>query len=391
MVANRVFVPFGQDVDAVFGSAADWVGDGKTLSDRLWLARKMDRDAIDRLLREGLMTGADPLQVARQLEDYLTPVGQKTTTRTPRSGKGNYAARTLARTETSHAFNAAAIDAAKFNPFVYGMRWLISGRHPKSDQCDQNAAGSSRGFPAGVYRFEDFPQIPSHPNCLCTAAPEAVDDDETVLAQLKAGMEQASEPLPALPQGRVDISGYNRTDAEAMKTAIDASGDRHDLRYSDAQRTSLKDYKASAFSAINRYLRDGITKAEHYALPTPTIAQHVENIDAAFARAQPTADVIRVNRGSFTNFLDLETQQVGDIYQDLGYMSTSAKTGGAGFGRELILDIYVPKGSKVLALDELGPSGETTGELEVLLPRGSAFVIRSIDAEARHVVMELLP
>jgi hypothetical protein len=185
MVTNRVFVPLGQDVDRVFGSAADWVGDGKTLSDRLWIARQQDRAAIDTILRHSLMTGADPIQTAKALEDYLTPVGQKTATRTPRSGKGNAAARTLARTETAHAFNAAALQAGDANPFVYGMRWAKSANHPKSDQCDINAQRSSRGFPPGVYRVSEFPQIPSHPNCRCVAIPETVSDTDAIVRQLR--------------------------------------------------------------------------------------------------------------------------------------------------------------------------------------------------------------
>jgi hypothetical protein len=427
MVTN-LFIPLGQAVDRLFGSAADWVGDGKTLSQRLWLARQDDRLAIDSILRNGLMTGRDPLAVARDLEDYLLPAGRPVRnphtgrvvkwkrgdagqllrdasgrlipanapgvlTRTPRSGMGSYAARRLARTEVSHAFNEGVRQAAEANPFVDGVKWNLSGSHKDADECDALAQGSSRGLAPGVYRPSEFPRMPNHPHCLCYATQVTTDDVDAVVDRLRndIGLRPIDEPLAAPPTGRVDIAGYSRSDVEAMQTALDASGARSDLRYSDAQRSSLKDYKASAYSAINRYLRDGVTKAEHYALPTPTIVRHVENIDAAFARATPTAEVIRVHRGSFIDFIDVETQQVGAIYQDLGYMSTSAKTGGAGFGRELELEIYVPPGSKVLVLDDLGPRGEATGEMEVLLPRNSAFVIRSIDAVAHKVVLELLP
>lgn len=206
MVANRVafgdriFVPFGQDVDRLFGSAADWVGDGKTLSDRIWEARRQDREAIDRILRHGLATGADPLKVARDLEDYLLPAGRPVRnpdtgrivkwrrdatgrlirdargrlipanakgvlTRTPRSGMGAYAARRLARTETSHAFNEGVRQAAEANPFAYGAKWNLSGSRKDADECDELARGSSRGFPSGVYRPDEVPRIPTHPHC----------------------------------------------------------------------------------------------------------------------------------------------------------------------------------------------------------------------------------
>jgi hypothetical protein len=187
MVSSPIFQPLGQDVDRLFGSATDWVGDGLSLSDRLWTARRQDRAAIDTILRHGLAMGADPLAVAKLLEDYLTPVAQLArfpeghkragqvkpfsqqpkgvATRTPRGGMGNYAARRLARTETSYAFNEGIRQAADANPFVYGVRWNLSGTHKDADECDENSRGSSRGLPSGVYRPGEVPRIPGHPHC----------------------------------------------------------------------------------------------------------------------------------------------------------------------------------------------------------------------------------
>lgn len=200
MVANRIFQPLGQEVDRLFGSAADWVGDGNTLSDRLWLARKADRDAIDAILRHGLATGADPLTVAKLLEDYLTPAGQTTRTATPRSGTGNYAARRLARTETAHAFNEGVRQAADANPFVYGVRWNLSGTHADADECDENSRGSSSGFPPGVYRPSEVPRIPAHPHCRCYLTQETIQNTDSVVAQLRRDISSETGNVVQMPR-----------------------------------------------------------------------------------------------------------------------------------------------------------------------------------------------
>jgi hypothetical protein len=232
MVARPIFQPLGQQVDRLFGSAADWVGDGRTLSDRIWEARRQDRAAIDGILRQGLATGADPLAVARDLEDYLLPAGRPVRnpntgrivtwkrgdagqllrdasgrlipanakgvlTRTPRSGMGSYAARRLARTEVSHAFNEGVRQAAEANPFVDGVKWNKSSTHERSDVCDQHASNSSRGMGPGEYRTSEVPQIPAHPHCRCYLTQVTPDDIGAVVAQLRNDIARDNEPTAA--------------------------------------------------------------------------------------------------------------------------------------------------------------------------------------------------
>lgn len=183
--ATELFVPLGPAAD----DTALWIDDhGRRLSDRLWMARRTDRDAIGRVLREAIAAGDDPLLAAKRLEDYLTPAGEQTQTRTPRGGRGNYAARRLARTEMARAFGQATMQAAARNPFVEGMRWQLSSPYdPKADAgvCADNASGSSRGLPRGVYRLNEVPRYPAHPQERCNLAPYVVAGDDAVVAQLR--------------------------------------------------------------------------------------------------------------------------------------------------------------------------------------------------------------
>lgn len=193
---------FRPNAFAEIDSTRSWVDpQGYRLSDRLWRSKAADRAQIDQVLREGLAKGASPLQTARALEGMLNPYYQprrdpKTfrvlpksrqpkgvATVTPyqgpgrgplrprNSGVGSYAARRLARTETTRAFGDAAIKAAKANPVLEKMRWRLSGNHPDADQCDLNAENSSRGLPKGVYWVDELPQYPDHPHEMCTLTP----------------------------------------------------------------------------------------------------------------------------------------------------------------------------------------------------------------------------
>jgi hypothetical protein len=220
-ISREVFIPLGQAGADAFDDTRSWVApNGYRLSDRLWLAGQHDREQIDNILRDGLARGSDPIQVARDLEDYLTPEAQLArypldypdpkkagrvkpfsqqprgvATRTPRGGMGNAAARTLARTEMTRAFGQATEQAAALNPFVEGIKWSLSGRHDESDICNDNAGRSSRGMDRGEYRLNEVPRYPGHPNCRCVLSPVTVKDTDAVVEQLRQGMGQDSGPF----------------------------------------------------------------------------------------------------------------------------------------------------------------------------------------------------
>lgn len=193
-ISRERFIPLGQAGAGAFDDTLRWVDpNNRRFSDRLWLARQADRDAIDAILRGAVASGDDPLQAAKRLEDYLTPVGQATRTTTPRSGNGNYAARRLARTEVSRAFNEASRRAAELNPFVDGVKWNLSGSHDEPDECNDRANRSSRGMPRGVYRFGDEPRMPSHPHCRCFWTPYVGRSDDEVVQQLRRQVDETDE------------------------------------------------------------------------------------------------------------------------------------------------------------------------------------------------------
>jgi predicted ABC-type ATPase len=163
--ARQHATALGFDADALFqpnlaaqiDSTRTWVDDnGYRLSNRLWAAKEADRNAIDTVLREGLAAGDSVAGMSGRLREHLHPD-------TP---GGNYAARRLARTETTRAFGHATLDAARENPFATGMKWNLSGSHTEPDACNGNASRSSRGMEKGTYTLDEVPRYPNHPNCL---------------------------------------------------------------------------------------------------------------------------------------------------------------------------------------------------------------------------------
>jgi len=142
---------------------------GYTLSDRIWQVGQNTRLKIDALLSDGIRTGRSALQMSKDLEAFLLE-GHELRTKKPYGRNASYHAMVLARSEISRAASEATFAASRANPFVSGMDWALSARHPKLDICDSLATiGMSGERLKDPYPLEDAPMVvaDSHPQC-CT-------------------------------------------------------------------------------------------------------------------------------------------------------------------------------------------------------------------------------
>lgn len=149
--------------------------DGLKLSDRIWVKADKARRAMTEIIQDGVATGEDPVETARQLEKYIRR-GQKTLAvdypeMMERMGNRipndvTYEALRLVRTETAAAFGEGTIAAASVSPSYIGMKWVLSGSHPVRDICDV-LAEADHGLGKGVWPPGQEPPMPAHPNCLC--------------------------------------------------------------------------------------------------------------------------------------------------------------------------------------------------------------------------------
>jgi len=167
---------------------------GYRLSDRIWNTAVDVRSRIDRLMLYHIQQGTAAVKIADLLVPFLTGEEAGRTTRTPYGTVGSYSARRLARTEITAAAGRAVVNANLANPWVAGTKWNLSPSHPKTDNCDNNAAGGENG----VYANDAVPQYPDHPHCLCYLTPEVVVQRSEVNRTLREEIDQA--------QGRLRIS-----------------------------------------------------------------------------------------------------------------------------------------------------------------------------------------
>lgn len=210
-----------------------WVDpNGYRLSDRIWLAREADRQGINNTLQQSLAAGDGPEKTSKRLVQYLTPAGETMLSRSPRAGMGNYAARRLSRTETTRAFGDAAMKAALLNPFVKGMKWMLSGSHTEPDECNRNAekSGRSRQLGPGEYELHEVPRYPNHPNELCTLSPVSVGDAEAIVLANKMMDDIWPEPATSLLQEQEQairdaaFRNYSNRAAEERRAKLEQAG-----------------------------------------------------------------------------------------------------------------------------------------------------------------------
>lgn len=121
---------------------------GKNYSDRVWtnrdaLARKLDKNIADMIV-----LGKSPNDIKKQLStdfDVAYNVADR-----------------LIRTEASHTYNSAAIDAYKAAG-IKQVKYLHGGRC--SNKCDCHSLDGK------IFDIGTEPTLPRHPNCICCYAP----------------------------------------------------------------------------------------------------------------------------------------------------------------------------------------------------------------------------
>lgn len=148
---------------------------GLDLSDRIWIASKKINNSLSQIAIEGIRAGKHPVEVAKQMQRYVS-AGKKTmVAEYPKMMERigdmlpenlSYEALRLARTEMADAYGQAEKRTAEEAPFSEGIKWSLSNAGNACDVCKENAARVTE-LGVGIYKVEDLPTYPAHPNCLC--------------------------------------------------------------------------------------------------------------------------------------------------------------------------------------------------------------------------------
>lgn len=165
------------------------------------------------------------------------------------------------------------------------------------------------------------------------------------------------------------------------------------VNYTDAHKSATRSYSGISYSTINGSLRK--------KKPVPgDVQKTVKGLDAAFAVTPPLDRSILVSRGVKNVDAVFPGLATGKAYTDHGYMSTSMKRsvakgfGGYG-GKPAVVSIRVPAGARAIAMTEPAPPNLPSGlpgEGEVLFPRGSTVVLRSVTVKdgIHHIEADLV-
>lgn len=156
------------------GIATDAARRRRELSARVYRNLRQTVEEIERTIRSGLISGLSPRELARDVFKFVSPT-------TP--GGASYSALRLARTEINNAFHEQQKRAGD-KPWVEGVKWNLSGSHPRPDECNAFATVHN-GLGEGVYKAGDVPDKP-HPQCLCYLTYETMSPDK-FLDALSAG------------------------------------------------------------------------------------------------------------------------------------------------------------------------------------------------------------
>lgn len=123
------------------------------LSSSVYRTEALSRRWVAREINRGIAQGQSSKELAARVRSMILP-----NTR----GGVSYAASRLGRTEINNAFHNTSKRINEGLPWVTGVKWYLSGSHPRSDKCDDYANEDSDNLGEGIFKPGNVPSKP-HP------------------------------------------------------------------------------------------------------------------------------------------------------------------------------------------------------------------------------------
>lgn len=142
-------------------------------SKAIWGNNNKISDSINKVVADGVAQGKSTLEIARDLEKYVSPGRRKpwkwSKVYPGSSAVVDYNAQRMARTLVAHAYQQSIIEATRNNPFIEGIKWHSALIHGRTCQICRDRDGK-------IYTPDELPL--DHPNGLCTMVPVTMDLDK---------------------------------------------------------------------------------------------------------------------------------------------------------------------------------------------------------------------
>ncbi|WP_229101496.1 minor capsid protein [Ligilactobacillus salivarius] len=150
-------------------------------SKRIWANQDALKARLDATLSIGLIQGQNPRKMAKQLRDLVS----KEVT------NARYATERIARTESARVQTQAQLKSFRDNGYKF-CKWHAE---PSACKICKEIAENDSGYGVGVYRVDEVPSLPAHPNCRCGLGAYWVDEKsnlykETIKKNLVSGLER---------------------------------------------------------------------------------------------------------------------------------------------------------------------------------------------------------
>ena len=137
---------------------------GANFSKRVWADIDGLKGQIDGLISTAIIRGDNPKDMAKWLTGMVSAA----------IGNQRYVAERLARTETARVQFAAQKMSVIQGGYKY-VKWFAEGEACKVCKA---IAGDDVGYGDGIYPYNEVPDIPVHPNCMCSISAYWVNDDK---------------------------------------------------------------------------------------------------------------------------------------------------------------------------------------------------------------------
>ena len=138
---------------------------GANFSKRIWADIDGLKGQLDGLISSAVIRGESPIKTAK----WLTGMVSASIT------NQEYAAERLARTETARIYFTAEQNSLMKYGYKF-VKWIAEGNACKA--CREIATKSTEYGDDGVYPIREVPNIPVHPNCMCSISAYWVDDNK---------------------------------------------------------------------------------------------------------------------------------------------------------------------------------------------------------------------
>ena len=133
-------------------------------SKRIWANQDALKARLDASLSVALIQGQNPRKMAQQLRDLVS----KEVT------NARYATERIARTESARVQTQAQLKSFRDNGYKF-CKWHAE---PSACKICREIAENGSGYGVGVYRVDEVPSLPAHPNCRCGLSAYWVDEED---------------------------------------------------------------------------------------------------------------------------------------------------------------------------------------------------------------------